>query len=280
MTPPAAAAAVPSVRPVGPDRARPTRPARPRPGGPTRPRPGVAQRPRRVSGPARRPARAVELAGTLANHRWLDRLIRSRIWIAVIAFALIGIVAMQLWVLKLNGGIGRAIEHESLLQGENAALSSSNAEMSAGDRVEQLAGTEEGMVIVPPGALRFLTVRGALDERIAAASLGRPVQAPTGSSASTQLSAASTTSNAATGEAPSTVSTATTTPSAATAGEASSGTAGGAASGTVREATSGTAGEAASGTTTATPTTAAASESATAGAGGVTQSSTQAEQRG
>jgi hypothetical protein len=134
----------------------------------------------------------VELAGALANHRLLDRLIRSRIWIAVIAFALIGIVAMQLWVLKLNGGIGRAIEHESLLTRENATLSATDAEMSAGDRVEQRAAGGEGMVMVPPGALRFLATRGALDARLAVAALGRAtVQAPAAVPTGTATAAAS-----------------------------------------------------------------------------------------
>jgi hypothetical protein len=76
---------------------------------------------------------------TSAVSRLLDRLIRSRMWIFLVAFALIGIVAMQLWLLKLNGGIGRAIEHESYLQRANAALSAENSAKSAGDLVEQNA---------------------------------------------------------------------------------------------------------------------------------------------
>jgi len=86
-----------------------------------------------VSGPARpstpaRPARSRRVAGDaglalglisalegLAQHRLLDRLIRGRTWIGIVAFALIGIVTLQLGLLKLNGGIGRALEHEALL---------------------------------------------------------------------------------------------------------------------------------------------------------------------
>jgi hypothetical protein len=104
---------------------------------------------------------------------------RSRIWIGVVAFALIGIVAMQLWLLKLNGGIGRAIEHEGLLQRVNATLSAENSSDSAGDLVEQQA-LANGMSIVPPGALRFLHTHGPVDERLAAARLAQPVQAPSG----------------------------------------------------------------------------------------------------
>src|SRR5271168_1458394 len=105
MTPPAAAGAVPRGRVAAP------------------PRPRVAPpRPRRVSGPARRPkapaqaAPAVERGlvpgllagvGSISRSGALDRLIRGRVWIVVIAFALIGIVTLQLLVLQLNAGMGR-----------------------------------------------------------------------------------------------------------------------------------------------------------------------------
>ncbi len=151
MTPPAAAAA-PTVRPR---------------------RAPAPRGPRRISGPARpataprRPAAgaAANQAGlvlgllsaleSLAQHRLLDRLIRGRVWIGLVAFALIGIVTLQLGLLKLNGGIGRALEHEALLQRENAALSIENSELAAGTRVEQSAA-KLGMAFVPAGALRFL----------------------------------------------------------------------------------------------------------------------------
>ena len=143
MTPPAAAAA-PTVRPR---------------------RAPAPRGPRRISGPARpataprRPATdATDQAGlvlgllsaleSLAQHRLLDRLIRGRVWIGLVAFALIGIVTLQLGLLKLNGGIGRALEHEALLQRENAALSIENSELAAGTRVEQSAA-KLGMAFVP-----------------------------------------------------------------------------------------------------------------------------------
>ena len=162
MTPPPAAAAIPATRPAPTRRAAPTAPVRP-----ARARPG---RPRRVAAPARRPGRAAEAAAALTPARLLDRLVRSRSWIVVVAFALIGIVAMQLWLLKLNGGIGRAIEHEGLLQRTNAALSAENSSMAAGDLVEQQA-IASGMRIVSPGSLIFLRTRGPSDERLAAARL-------------------------------------------------------------------------------------------------------------
>jgi cell division protein FtsL len=113
---------------------------------------------------------------SLAQHRLLDRLIRGRVWIGLVAFALIGIVTLQLGLLKLNGGIGRALEHEALLQRENAALSIENSELAAGTRVEQSAA-KLGMAFVPAGALRFLSAGGHGDVGKAAAALASAAHA-------------------------------------------------------------------------------------------------------
>jgi hypothetical protein len=169
MTPPAAAAA-PGVRP----RRAPTPRGPRRVSGPVRRAPAVA--PRR----ARRPGAATTVNGfalglisaieALAQHRLLDRLIRGRMWIAIVAFALIGIVALQLGLLKLNGGIGRAIEREALLQRQNAALSIENSELAAGPRVEARAG-QLGMAFASPSQLRFLDSHPRADTARAAATL-------------------------------------------------------------------------------------------------------------
>jgi cell division protein FtsL len=114
----------------------------------------------------------------VSHSRMLDRLIRGRAWIGVVAFALIGIVAMQLWVVKLGVGIGRALEHAESLQRENSTLAIEDSSLSSGERIEQLAQAR-GMVVVRPGALRFDTLRGALDTRLAAAALAKPLQTQT-----------------------------------------------------------------------------------------------------
>jgi hypothetical protein len=119
--------------------------------------------------------------------RLLDRLIRrppTRAWIALVAFALIGIVAMQLWVVKLGVGIGRALEHAELLQRENSTLAIEDSALASGERVERLA-VAKGMVPAPPGALRFDPLRGALDTRLAVAALAKPSQARMAPSATT-----------------------------------------------------------------------------------------------
>ncbi len=137
-------------------------------------RPARSPVPRRVSGPARRAATVERLPDRL-----IDRLIGGRAWIAVIAFALIGIVAMQLWVVKLGVGIGRALEHTQLLQRENATLAGEDSALSSAERIERLA-LAQGMVLASPGALHFDQARGPLDVRLAAGALAKPLaQTPT-----------------------------------------------------------------------------------------------------
>ncbi|HLB22305.1 MAG TPA: hypothetical protein VK605_09340 [Solirubrobacteraceae bacterium] len=143
--------------------------------GPARPAsPGQGARSRRVAGNAGNAGIALGLISgleALAQHRLLERLIRGRTWIGIVAFALIGIVTLQLGLLKLNGGIGRALEHEAALQRQNAALSIENSELAAGSRVEASAA-QLGMAFVPVSSLRFLpsSSHGDIDKAAAALS--------------------------------------------------------------------------------------------------------------
>ncbi len=134
-------------------------------------RAGSQGRPRRAAAPA--PERGLALValdgiGRLSNHSLLDRLIRGRTWIGVIAFALIGIVTMQLWVLKLNTGIGHAVKHAALLERENALLSAEHSEKESGEDIEERARALK-MVPVAPGALGFLKIQPGDAQRAAAA---------------------------------------------------------------------------------------------------------------
>jgi hypothetical protein len=178
---PPAAAAAPAVHP------RPRRAPAPR-------------APRRVSGPARptratpprsdlRQARrplpllALALFGALAQHRLLDRLIRGRTWIGLVAFALIGIVTLQLGLLKLNGGIGRALERAELLQRQNATLSIENSEMASSLKVEKRA-PQLGMAFATTGELRFLDSHANEDPAKAAAVLASDARTASAAQAS------------------------------------------------------------------------------------------------
>ena len=122
-------------------------------------------------------------------------------WIAIVAFALIGIVALQLGLLKLNGGIGRALEREALLQRQNAALSIENSELAAGPRIEALAG-QLGMAFASPSQLRFLDSHPHADTARAASTLAAAARAasqPTSESASSATGASESSPSGASG---------------------------------------------------------------------------------
>jgi cell division protein FtsL len=127
--------------------------------------------PRRVSGPARaRPAAATTapgflvgaagLARTLPDSRALDRLIRGRTWVAVIAVALIGIVAMQVHMLGLNAGIGRAVEEATTLEQDNTSLRLEVSRLSSGERIAAEA-QRLGLVMPNAGEVRYPDVHAS-----------------------------------------------------------------------------------------------------------------------
>ena len=144
-------------------------------------RPATVRRPvapkhaRRVSGPAapaRRPVpvpappaptqRTTGAIQTVADHRLLDSLLRSRAWIWIVAIGLGGIVAMQVSLLKLNTGISRAVESASTLERQNAELEVQVARLSSDDRI-QAAAAKRGMVAQDASDVRFLSSRGERD---------------------------------------------------------------------------------------------------------------------
>jgi hypothetical protein len=169
------------------------------------PVPGVAlprERPVRPSSPSRRrsaPAtkrastgatpgialRGVHALDGISSSAFVDRLIRGRLWIGLLAFALIGIVAMQLLVLKLNTGIGRTLGHVATLQRENAQLNIEDSMYSSENRVAPLA-TAAGMTLAPTGTVHFVTASMADISRAAVAlSTAAQASASTASAAST-----------------------------------------------------------------------------------------------
>jgi hypothetical protein len=149
--------------------------------------------PRRVSGPARKAPESgrvgarlgrgsilrslVSALGALANHRLLDRLIRGRAWLMLVTFALIGIVTLQLALLKLNGAVGRALHSQALLQRQNAELSIENSELSAADRV-QSGAAQLGLAFPSSASLGFLAPSFHGDFAHGAAALASSLHAP------------------------------------------------------------------------------------------------------
>ncbi len=209
MTPPASAAAASPAPRVAPPRPRSTPKRQRRVSGPARPAPA---RPRIRTEPQQAPREGfvvglLGFARALSSHRLLDRLIRGRMWIGIVAFALIGIVTLQLGLLKLNSGIGRSLEREAYLQRANAALSIENSELASGTRVEAQA-ERLGMRISAVSSLHFLSARSGGAAARAAEVLRKPLspasEPPGGSegsaSGSEETAAAASSEPAASGE--------------------------------------------------------------------------------
>jgi cell division protein FtsB len=91
----------------------------------------------------------------VSSSKLMDRLVRSRGWIVIVAFGLIGIVAMQVSMLRLNAGIGRAVETMSSLERSNASLRAEMSRLSSGERIQSLAGAR-GYVMPAPADVTFL----------------------------------------------------------------------------------------------------------------------------
>jgi hypothetical protein len=147
--------------------------------------------PRRFSGPSRpkrdprvsataatavaRPPFAMRLgtrAMRVGDARLLDRLVRGRAWIALMAIGLIGIVFMQVSLLKLNAGISRAVTAADTFDRQNSSLREDISKLDSGERIQAVAA-KLGMVAPAAGDVHYLDGRGA-DAARAAASIKPP----------------------------------------------------------------------------------------------------------
>ncbi|HUB75457.1 MAG TPA: hypothetical protein VL977_00295 [Solirubrobacteraceae bacterium] len=148
---------------------------------PQRPEPLRPPAPRRVSGPARRPRAAPRAAARrativrLLDAPFLDRLLRGRLWIALVAVALLGIVAMQVAILRLGASIGADTEQVQRLTAANQAAATVIARDEPGGDVAAQA-TRLGMLYPPPDDVRYLSYRPGV--AAAAASSYTPATAP------------------------------------------------------------------------------------------------------
>jgi hypothetical protein len=142
----------------------------------------IPRAPRRVSGPAARPRRgadgragrarsaapandpfilrALHRTRALADSRFLDRLIRGRLWIPLVAAGLMGIVFMQVSMLKLNAGIGRAVQSAATLEGQNTNLRAAVSGMESGTRIDA-AARHLGMVVPADGSAHYVSAAAA-----------------------------------------------------------------------------------------------------------------------
>ena len=171
------------------------------------------QRPplRLASGGAAIALRVGETAMQVSGSRFMDRVVRSRAWVVIVGFGLIGIVAMQVSMLKLNSGIGRAVDTVATLERSNATLKADISRLSSGDRIQAAAGVR-GFRMPEPADVTFLRAgdlrsdgfQAARRMRAPDASIAGPAGAMTAASVSESL----------TGEAAAAGATATTTPTA------------------------------------------------------------------
>jgi hypothetical protein len=140
-----------------------------------RPRTFAAPRPAALAyGGVAIASRVAGVALDVSASRMMDRVVRGRVWIGLIAFSLIGLVAMQVSLLKLNSGIGRAAQTMSTLERSNSALRSDITGLSAGDRIQRLAEAE-GLVMPAPGDVDYLRAGDRHGDAVRAA---RRMQAP------------------------------------------------------------------------------------------------------
>jgi hypothetical protein len=126
--------------------------------GPTRP----IARPRAVATPPRPVTGVFDRIKALPDHRVIDRLLRGRVWICFIGVALMGIVAMQVSMLKLNSGISRAVETTATLERQNSDMEANIARLASGERIRG-AADRTGMVTPAAGEVHYLRVRGQAD---------------------------------------------------------------------------------------------------------------------
>lgn len=142
--------------------------------------------PRRRSGPARprtAPQRRKQSTESFAalgrmalrvpDARVLDRLIRGRLWIGLIAGALVVLVFMQVSLLKLNTGISADILGSQNLERDNAELRAGVSTLDSGQRIQDIAAAR-GMVMPDDGQLRFLHVVAPGDGARAAHAITTP----------------------------------------------------------------------------------------------------------
>ena len=152
MVPPPAATAV--AEPLAPPRSAPPRSTSPqsRPArGPVVRRPAL-RRPRVVANPRE----AVTGAGA-AGAGLLVRLFSGRRLILLLGAALIGLVFLQVTLLRINTTMSADVEKAQLLQRDNASKRALIAQMGAGRRVEDAAGSL-GMVMPAATEVCYLKI--------------------------------------------------------------------------------------------------------------------------
>jgi hypothetical protein len=88
----------------------------------------------------------------------LDRLLRGRAWVVLIAVLLTGIVFLNVALLEVNGSIARMDTRAADLARENSALRMRVARLGSSERIQREAAGR-GFVAVAPGRVAYLDAR-------------------------------------------------------------------------------------------------------------------------
>jgi cell division protein FtsL len=127
--------------------------------------------PRRA--PLRRPVEAPKREHALPVPRGaavLDALLRGRAWIALVFVLLVGIVFLNVNLLRMNRQIAAASARSDAVKVQNARLRTDLARLGSSERVQRVAA-ERGLVLPAPGEVRYLKSAPRADAARAAARL-------------------------------------------------------------------------------------------------------------
>jgi len=121
--------------------------------------------------------RAADAVRTLRDSALLDRLVRGQGWIALLGVLLIGLVGLNVSLLKLNAHNGREAEIARDLRIDNARLRGTVSRLASTDRL-QAAAQRMGLVMPAPQMISYVTAHPRGDGRRAAKNVRLDLPAP------------------------------------------------------------------------------------------------------
>jgi len=98
----------------------------------------------------------------MPDHVVVDRLVRGRLWIGLIGCLLLGLVGMQVALLKLNAGIGRAVQQGANLDRRNGELRAEISRLGSEERIQAM-GAKLGLIMPDAGSVTYLAARPGRD---------------------------------------------------------------------------------------------------------------------
>jgi cell division protein FtsB len=107
-------------------------------------------------------------ARRLRDSQMVDRLVRGRAWIGLLGVLLIGLVGLNVSLLKLNAAAGRNAEWARKLRIENADLQARVSKLRSGQRIQDSARAM-GFVMPAAASVHYLTSDPGRDAPRAAA---------------------------------------------------------------------------------------------------------------